>query len=130
MRLADAARTDLLAHACEGRPEEVVGVLVGPNQETITRIERAENVADDPQMRYELDPIEQVGILDAVEGQGETVVGFYHSHPRDPPVPSATDERLATWKATSISIRSRRRSRRSPRTTGRARRSSWSDSTN
>lgn len=98
MRLADAARTDLLAHAREGRPEEVVGVLVGPNEETITRIERAENVADDPQMRYELDSVEQIEILDAVEAQGETVVGFYHSHPREPPVPSATDERLATWE--------------------------------
>ncbi|RNJ27403.1 M67 family peptidase [Halosegnis longus] len=97
MRLTDEARGALFTHARDGRPEEVAGVLAGPDSETVTRVERAENVADDPRRRYELDPVEQAEILDAVETRGETVVGFYHSHPRDPPVPSATDERLATW---------------------------------
>jgi len=97
MWLADSARDELLAHARDGAPEEVVGVLAGPDDETVTRIDRATNIADEPRTRYELDPIEQVEILDAVEAAGETVVGFYHSHPRGPPVPSATDERLASW---------------------------------
>lgn len=97
MRLTDAVRDELLAHARAGAPEEVVGVLAGPDDETVTRVDRAANVAADPRTHYELDPVEQVEILDAVDAAGETVVGFYHSHPRGSPVPSAIDERLASW---------------------------------
>ena len=97
IRLADAVRGELLTHARAGAPEEVVGVLAGPDDETVTRVDRATNIAADPRARYELDPVEQAEIIDAVDAAGETVVGFYHSHPRDSPVPSATDERLASW---------------------------------
>lgn len=98
MRLDAAAREAMVAHAQEGAPEEVLGVLVGERDpDRVTRIERATNAAADPERRYELAPAEVVSILDAVERSGEAVVGFYHSHPRGPPAPSATDERLATW---------------------------------
>ncbi|WP_255151229.1 desampylase [Halorarius halobius] len=96
MELAAGVRAELLAHAREGAPEEVCGVLAGRG-DRVTAIERVANVADTPGTRYELDPGEQVAAMRAIEERGEEVVGFYHSHPRGPPAPSATDERLATW---------------------------------
>lgn len=101
MRLDASVRDELFAHAREGAPEEVCGVLGGsrnPDGETVvTTSRRVPNVADTPGTRYELDPADQMQAMDAIEEQGEEVVGFYHSHPRGPEGPSETDARLATW---------------------------------
>jgi proteasome lid subunit RPN8/RPN11 len=98
LRVAPAARDAMVAHAREGAPAEVVGVLAGTRDpDRATGIERASNAADTPETRYALDPAEQVDLLDRIEGRGDEVVGFYHSHPRGPPAPSATDEARATW---------------------------------
>ena len=56
-----------------------------------------ENVAGDPERRYELDPAGTVAALDEGEDRGLAPVGFYHSHPRGPADPSATDRDRATW---------------------------------
>ncbi|MWG32921.1 desampylase [Halomarina oriensis] len=98
------ARDALVAHAREGAPEEVCGVLGGreggdgggrPGR--VTRHERVPNVAETPETRYELDPEAQFAALRAIEDAGDDVVGFYHSHPAGPDDPSATDEAQATW---------------------------------
>lgn len=90
---------DMLAHAREGAPEEVCGVLGGTAGEAtrVTVAHRVPNVAESPTGRYELDPAAQVRAMDAIEADGGEVVGFYHSHPRGPSGPSAVDETLATW---------------------------------
>jgi proteasome lid subunit RPN8/RPN11 len=101
MRLDPAVRDDLFAHAREGDPEEVCGVLAGrrdpAGEDVVTASRRVANVADTPGTRYELDPAEQMVTMDELEEAGDEVVGFYHSHPRGPAGPSATDARLATW---------------------------------
>ena len=101
MDLDSEVREDLLAHAREGAPEEVCGVLAGRRApdgvDVVTASRRVPNVAETPGTRYELDPAEQVAAMDELESEGDDVVGFYHSHPRGPAGPSATDERLATW---------------------------------
>lgn len=99
MELSVAARDDVVAHARTGAPEEVVGVLVGERgpPDRVTRIERASNVAATPETRYELDPAEQLSLLESVETAGRDVVGFYHSHPNGPAGPSTTDTARATW---------------------------------
>ncbi|MFB6171123.1 MAG: desampylase [Haloarculaceae archaeon] len=99
MLVASAVRDALLAHAREGAPEEVCGVLggrAGPPPR-VTTARRVPNVAARPRTEYRLDPEAQFAAMDAGEDAGETVVGFYHSHPRGPPRPSATDEARATW---------------------------------
>ena len=102
MWVARSARDAMLAHADEGAPEEVVGVLVGERtadgEDRVTRVERARNAADTPRTRYELDPAEQVELVDDIEAAGDAVVGFYHSHPDGPEGPSATDARRAAWE--------------------------------
>lgn len=89
------AYDSLLAHAREGAPEEVCGVL-GGEESTVTATRRVRNVADTPRTRYELDPEEQLAAIEAVESDGE-LIGFYHSHPEGPPEPSATDRARASW---------------------------------
>ncbi|MFC6989411.1 desampylase [Haloplanus sp. GCM10025708] len=98
--LAPGVRRRLLAHAWEGAagdpPREVCGVLVGDDGR-VTDLRRVPNVADDPHARYELDPEATIDVVDAAEAAGESVIGFYHSHPESAAAPSDTDRERATW---------------------------------
>jgi proteasome lid subunit RPN8/RPN11 len=85
----------LLDHARDGAPDEVCGVL-GGREGRVTTAEPVPNAASDSERRYELDPAATVEAIDRVETSA-THLGFYHSHPRGPPEPSATDEAEATW---------------------------------
>jgi len=82
-------------------PDEVCGVLGGayePDGRSRVRSQYpAENVAETPRTRYEIDSEQQLRIFERLEDRGEEIVGFYHSHPRGPPRPSATDAARATW---------------------------------
>ena len=109
--LDPSVRAAVATHAREGAPEEVCGVLGGvygaPGEDPPSHartVRRVPNVAATPRTRYELDPAEQFRAMEAVEDDGESVVGFYHSHPRGPPRPSETDEALATWTGYSYVI--------------------------
>lgn len=97
----------VLAHAREGAPTEMCGVLGGRRADgvaTVTETRRVANVAGTPRNRYELDPAEQVAAMDELETEGHEVVGFYHSHPRGPARPSGVDEARATWEGYSYCI--------------------------
>lgn len=123
--LPDPVREELLAHAREGAPEEVCGILAGirgggdgadgdeddPDEHRdggpVHRVEShhpAENVADTPRTRYEIDPREQLELMERIEDAGREVVGFYHSHPAGPAEPSATDAAQATWPGRSYVV--------------------------
>ncbi len=125
-----SVRDAIVEHARDGAPEEVCGVLGGvhddggidgpdapdsseetdddgrddPRSSRARTSHRVPNVASAPRTRYELDPPEQFEAMEAIEDAGDDVVGFYHSHPRGPPAPSATDEALATWTGYSYVI--------------------------
>ena len=102
-----AAYETVLAHAREGTPEEICGVLGGRREGdavTVAETRRVANVADHPESRYELDPAGQVAAMDELEAAGHEVVGFYHSHPRGPDRPSGVDEARATWDGHSYCI--------------------------
>lgn len=89
----------LLAHARDGTPEEVCGVL-GGRRESDTRVEsvhRIQNVASQPRIKYVIDPEAQLDAMEDIETSGEDIVGFYHSHPDGPKEPSETDVTRATW---------------------------------
>jgi proteasome lid subunit RPN8/RPN11 len=99
LTLASGVREAMVAHARQGAPEEVVGVLGGErgDRSTATAIERATNAADQPRTNYEIGPPELLELVDGIEERGLDVVGFYHSHPAGPAAPSETDRRQATW---------------------------------
>jgi proteasome lid subunit RPN8/RPN11 len=111
--IPESIREQILAHAREGAPEEVCGVLSGTenadehHDEADHRVEvhhPAENVAERPRTRYEIDPREQLELMETIEDAGREVVGFYHSHPEGPAGPSATDSAQATWPGRSYVI--------------------------
>lgn len=107
LTLPSDRRDDILAHAREGAPEEVVGVLAGTRGDdtsTVERVFEADNAAETPETRYEIEPAEELELLERVEDEGLDVVGFYHSHPRGPAGPSETDARLAAWPGHSYVI--------------------------
>ena len=106
--LPSAIREAIRERAREGRPEEICGVLGGAYEPAgASRVRSqypADNVAEAPRTRYEIDPEQQLAIFDRLEDHCEAIVGFYHSHPRGPPRPSETDAKLATWPDRSYLI--------------------------
>ncbi|WP_332898007.1 desampylase [Haladaptatus sp. CMSO5] len=97
----------LVDHAERGVPEEICGLLEGTREggtAQVTAIHPIENVATHRETRYTLDPETQLAVMEAIEGKGTDVVGFYHSHPAGPAQPSATDEAQATWAGYSYVI--------------------------
>lgn len=106
--LSRAAYDEILTHAEAGGAAEVCGVLAGERTDDgtarVDAVHRAENVADHPRTRYRIDPEEQLAIIERIEDAGREVVGFYHSHPEGPPVPSRTDAERAAWPGYSYAI--------------------------
>jgi proteasome lid subunit RPN8/RPN11 len=96
-----ALREELVAHAREGDPDEVCGILAGRGNR-VERIRRVRNMADEvpaerevfrdrqtdiatPGRRpvhYYMDPLDQLRAYDEIEDLGLDVVGYYHSHTR------------------------------------------------
>lgn len=95
-------RAEIQSHARETYPEECCGILLGTpgaggGGATLKLAVRAENTADvaTRAKRYLIDPR---AILDAdkiARAVNLEIVGFYHSHPDHPAVPSYTDLSLA-----------------------------------
>lgn len=107
LRLDRSAYEAVVDAARDGAPAEVCGVLAGEHGDEESRAVEAHpttNVADEPRTRYELDPEEQLQVIEAVEDRDLDVVGFYHSHPAGPPRPSGTDVAQATWSGYSYVV--------------------------
>lgn len=76
----------LYAHAREGYPYEVVGILAG-NRETqeVTRVQSLVNErADSAKNRYAVSALVMLRAEQVLEAEGLEVVGYYHSHPDHP----------------------------------------------
>ncbi|MFC7069564.1 desampylase [Halobaculum lipolyticum] len=111
--LPAAVRDALHERRAAGAPAEVCGVLLGARAsddggsgdgdaaagpaDRVAEAVAVDNVAADPDRFYELDPAATVAAVEEGEARGRDVVGFYHSHPRGPAEPSATDRDRATW---------------------------------
>ncbi len=91
MRIARELVDEIVAHAKEEAPNECCGVIGGADGRA-TSVRRGENLHASP-LRFEIaDPIK---LLNAIEADGEELVGIYHSHTRSAPLPSQTDVNLA-----------------------------------
>ena len=82
LALSEEAHKAIIAHAEQGYPHEVVGILAGPDPCTVSRAvplvnERAEN----PERRYQVSGLVVMRASERLEAEGFTVVGYYHSHP-------------------------------------------------
>lgn len=75
-------------------PREACGLLFG-SEDAITGWQAAENVAEDPERRFEIDPAALFAALRAERAGGPRIAGYWHSHPSGDPTPSATDAAMA-----------------------------------
>lgn len=91
--LPPAAYETILAHAREGKPEEICGVLRGKGLVAYEAI-RGKNIAPERIENYDVDPQTLLRQFE-FEEQGEEMMGIYHSHPVSVAYPSATD----AWNA-------------------------------
>ena len=75
-------------------PREACGLLYGTG-DAITGWQAVENVAEDPERRFEIDPAALFAALRAERAGGPALVGYWHSHPSGDPRASATDAAMA-----------------------------------
>jgi proteasome lid subunit RPN8/RPN11 len=107
IELTREAYDDIVYAGYDGAPEEVCGILAGEyGEETSTVLEAhpTKNVAETPEIRYYIDPEEQLAVIEEIEDAGLEVVGFYHTHPAGPTEPSETDADRAAWPGYSYGI--------------------------
>ncbi|MDY7081003.1 MAG: desampylase [Halobacteria archaeon] len=97
----------IIAHARDGKPHEICGVLGGKRGDDNSKVEafyEVENVSETPRTNYLMDSEAQLQTIDTVEEDGYDVVGFYHSHPEGANQPSETDAARANWPSHSYVI--------------------------
>lgn len=83
----------IIAHAREGKPEEICGVLRGRDLVAYEAF-RGQNIASDRINNYEVD-VQTLLLQFEFEKTGDEMMGIYHSHPISVAYPSATD----AWNA-------------------------------
>jgi len=72
-------------------------MLVGTATEILESV-RAGNLAEDPARHFVIDPKAHIDARRDARNRGLTVIGFYHSHPRSEPEPSAEDLAEASYQ--------------------------------
>jgi proteasome lid subunit RPN8/RPN11 len=85
---------EIRAHGRDTYPEECCGGLLGRRGDParVSRIERIDNVRDaECARRYEVSPKDYLRLERLAAEEGVELLGFYHSHPDHPAVPSAYD---------------------------------------
>ncbi len=80
----------MIAHAQEGYPDEVCG-LIGGRDGRACAWRALRNADPRPQVRYTLDPEEQLAAFQEFEAQGWELLAVVHSHPAGPSWPSESD---------------------------------------
>ncbi len=86
-------------HAREAYPEECCGALLGEASGENARVRRVEALInrspEERGRRYVVSPEDYGRVERNAEREGLALLGFYHSHPDHPPVPSAYDREHA-----------------------------------
>lgn len=81
-------------------PEEACGILLGRREEinaAVVRVTACGNTDPEPGRRYSIAAAELIAAQRQAREEGLEILGFYHSHPDHPAVPSASDLREAHW---------------------------------
>jgi proteasome lid subunit RPN8/RPN11 len=95
--LTPSAAAELRRLAAAAYPDEGCGVLVGAAGEAlrVTAVTSGTNLAARAHDRFELDPLDILHAEREARSARLEVVGFWHSHPDHPAVPSGLDTERA-----------------------------------
>ena len=102
IRIPQAIQDDMIAHAREGFPLEVCGILGGTG-ESVSAIYRMTNT-DASNEHFMMDPKEQFAVVKDLRAKGLAMLAIYHSHPETPARPSEEDIKLALTPEVSCVI--------------------------
>jgi proteasome lid subunit RPN8/RPN11 len=80
--------------SADAAPREACGLLFGA-PDRITDWQAVENVAEEPERRFEIEPGALFAALRAERAGGPKIVGYWHSHPRGDATPSVIDAAMA-----------------------------------
>jgi proteasome lid subunit RPN8/RPN11 len=75
-------------------PLEACGLLFG-SEALVSDWQVAENIAERPEVHFEIDPRALIAALKAERAGGPRIAGYWHSHPSGDATPSATDAAMA-----------------------------------
>lgn len=96
MKITEAVRAAMIEHARQALPAECCGLLSGANG-VATDCHPLRNVADKPETRYFATPEELFAAMRRIRDADQKLLGIYHSHPRTPAYPSASDVEMAFY---------------------------------
>ena len=96
VQIADTVKGAIEVHARRARPSECCGLLSGRNG-VITDIHPLRNDAARPETRYFATPEDLFAAMRRIRESNQALLGIYHSHPRTPAYPSASDVEMAFY---------------------------------
>ncbi len=80
----------ILRQAQDSPDAEICG-LIGARNGEAQHAYAVNNVAEQPEKLFQMDPAGQIAALRLMRERSETLFAIYHSHPTSPAEPSATD---------------------------------------
>ncbi len=94
-QISSQTLAEIFRHSATAFPREGCGFLLGRwdgLEPVIDEAVPAENTkASERDDYFEIDPLQYKKLEDSLRGSGRQILGFYHSHPNHPDVPSYTD---------------------------------------
>jgi proteasome lid subunit RPN8/RPN11 len=84
-------------HQAQASPDAEVCGLIGAANGIVRTCYAVPNVAGDPAHLFDMDAQGQVRAMREIRERGETLFAIYHSHPHEPPEPSARDRELTRY---------------------------------
>lgn len=90
----------MMDHASQHAPLEACGLLAGIGN----RVEKVIGVRNQAQsqVRFVMDPYEQLSAFDWIESNGLELLGIFHSHPAGPEIASVTDITEAAYQVVHV----------------------------
>jgi proteasome lid subunit RPN8/RPN11 len=90
----------MISHVDSQAPLEACGLLAGHNSKVETVLEVTNQAQSE--VRYVMDPIEQLNAFEWIESNGLDLIGIFHSHPTGPETVSPTDITQAAYAVVYI----------------------------
>src|SRR5262245_15952057 len=98
--LSRALLNEMIAYVDQRVPLEACGLLGGHKDQAEIMIEVLNQAQSE--VRFVMEPYEQLRAFDWIESQGLDLVGIFHSHPTGPETVSATDIAEAAYPVVHI----------------------------